>query len=40
MQVETPKVIIPVFPGSNCEYDTMQAFQRAGAEVEVVVFRI
>ena len=39
MQVETPKVIIPVFPGSNCEYDTMQAFQRAGAEVEVVVFR-
>lgn len=33
------KVIIPVFPGSNCEYDTKQAFERAGAEVEIVVFK-
>ena len=35
---EKPKVIIPVFPGQNCEYDTKQQFERAGAEVEVYVF--
>ena len=37
--VAVPKVIIPVFPGSNCEFDTKQAFERAGAEVEIVVFK-
>lgn len=37
--VDRVKVIIPVFPGSNCEYDTKQAFERAGAEVEIVVFK-
>lgn len=36
--IEHPKVIIPVFPGQNCEYDTMQQFERAGAEVEIYVF--
>ena len=36
--IEKPKVIIPVFPGQNCEYDTMQQFERAGAEVEIYVF--
>lgn len=35
---EHPKVIIPVFPGQNCEYDTAQQFVRAGAEVETYVF--
>ena len=35
---DKPKVIIPVFPGQNCEYDTKQQFERAGAEVEVYVF--
>lgn len=35
---EHPKVIIPVFPGQNCEYDTAQQFIRAGAEVETYVF--
>lgn len=35
---DKPKVIIPVFPGQNCEYDTKQQFERAGAEVEIVVF--
>ncbi len=35
---EHPKVIIPVFPGQNCEYDTAQQFERAGAEVETYVF--
>ena len=34
-----PKVLIPVFPGTNCEYDTMRAFRRAGAETEIFVFR-
>lgn len=36
--IDKPKVIIPVFPGNNCEYDTQQQFERAGAEVEVYVF--
>lgn len=35
---EKPKVIIPVFPGQNCEYDTKQQFERAGAEAEIYVF--
>jgi phosphoribosylformylglycinamidine synthase len=34
-----PKVLIPVFPGTNCEYDTARAFEKAGAEVETVVIR-
>ncbi|MBK5253833.1 MAG: phosphoribosylformylglycinamidine synthase [Peptostreptococcaceae bacterium] len=32
-----PKVLIPVFPGTNCEYDTAKAFEKAGAEAEVFV---
>ena len=32
-----PRVIIPVFPGTNCEYDTAHAFKRAGAEPEILV---
>ena len=32
-----PKVLIPVFPGTNCEYDTAKAFEDAGAEAEVVI---
>ncbi len=34
-----PKVLIPVFPGTNCEYDTERQFQFAGAETKVLVFR-
>ncbi len=34
-----PRVLIPVFPGTNCEYDTMRVFERAGAEVETLVIR-
>ena len=34
-----PKVIIPVFPGTNCEYDTAKAFARAGADPEILVIR-
>ena len=32
-----PRVVIPVFPGNNCEYDTARAFERAGAEADVFV---
>lgn len=34
-----PKVVIPVFPGTNCEYDTARAFEKAGAVAETVVIR-
>lgn len=34
-----PQVFIPVFPGTNCEYDTAKAFENAGAKPEIVVFR-
>ena len=34
-----PKVFIPVFPGTNCEYDTARAFEKAGAETDIFVFR-
>lgn len=32
-----PKALIPVFPGTNCEYDTAKAFERAGAKAEIFV---
>ena len=32
-------VVIPVFPGTNCEYDSKRAFERAGANVKLVVIR-
>lgn len=38
-KVAIPKVFIPVFPGTNCEYDLTKAFTKAGAEVETVVFK-
>ena len=38
-KVAKPKVFIPTFPGTNCEYDSARAFLRAGAEVETLVFR-
>ena len=38
-KVAKPHVFIPVFPGTNCEYDSAQAFERAGAETETIVFR-
>ena len=34
-----PKVLIPVFPGTNCEYDSARAVMRAGADAEIVVIR-
>ena len=34
-----PRVLIPVFPGTNCEYDTARAFEKAGAIAETIVIR-
>ena len=36
---ESPLVFIPVFPGTNCDYDTAKAFRKAGAGVKFGVFR-
>ena len=33
------KVVIPVFPGTNCEFDSKRAFEKAGAKVKLVVIR-
>ena len=38
-KIARPKVFIPVFPGTNCEYDTTKAFELAGADVRTVVFK-
>lgn len=38
-KVAKPNVFIPVFPGTNCEYDSERAFKRAGANVVTKVFR-
>ncbi|NLK74992.1 MAG: phosphoribosylformylglycinamidine synthase [Clostridiales bacterium] len=38
-KIAKPRVFIPVFPGTNCEYDNQKAFEEAGAIVETVVFR-
>ncbi len=34
-----PRVLLPVFPGTNCEYDMARAFALAGAEIQELVFR-
>ena len=38
-KIARPKVFIPVFPGTNCEYDLTKSFVAAGADVETVVFK-
>ena len=38
-KVAKPTVFIPVFPGTNCEYDSTRAFERAGANVVTKVFK-
>ena len=38
-KVARPTVFIPVFPGTNCEYDSAKAFERAGADTIVKVFK-
>ena len=38
-RVERPHVLIPVFPGTNCEWDTARAFEKYGAEAEIFIIR-
>ena len=35
--IAAPRVLIPVFPGNNCEYDTKRAFEKAGAVADTLV---
>jgi len=37
--ISKPRVFIPVFPGTNCEYDTARAFERAGAVTDIMVVK-
>lgn len=37
--VAKPKVLIPVFPGTNCEYDSKRAFDAAGGNAEIFIFK-
>lgn len=39
VKVSKPKVIIPAFPGTNCEYDSAKAMNDAGAEAEIIVIK-
>ncbi len=39
VKIAKPKVFIPVFPGTNCEYDVMRAFKAAGADTEIFVIK-
>ena len=39
IKVSKPKILIPVFPGTNCEYDTAKAFNMAGGESEIFVIK-
>lgn len=39
LKLAKPRVVLPVFPGTNCEYDTARAFEAAGAETEIVLIR-
>ena len=39
IKITKPKVIIPTFPGTNCEYDSARAFNDAGAKTKIEVFR-
>ncbi len=39
VKVAKPKVLIPVFPGTNCEYDSARAVMNAGGEADIVVIR-
>ena len=37
IKAASPRVLIPVFPGTNCEYDTQRAFEKAGANTDIFV---
>ena len=38
-KVAKPRVLVPAFPGTNCEYDSAKVFEKAGAESNILVFR-
>lgn len=38
IKVAKPRVLIPIFPGTNCEYDCQRAFEKAGGQVETMIF--
>ena len=39
LRIAKPRVVIPVFPGTNCEYDTAAAFEKAGAKADTLIIR-
>lgn len=39
VKISRPRVFVPAFPGTNCEMDTARAFEKAGAEAKVMVFK-
>ena len=39
IKIAQPRVFVPAFPGTNCEYDTAAAFEKAGAQSSVMIFR-
>ncbi|EQG62257.1 phosphoribosylformylglycinamidine synthase [Clostridioides difficile DA00145] len=39
LSIVTPRVFIPAFPGTNCEYDSARAFERVGANANIRVFK-
>ncbi len=39
IKINRPKVVIPAFPGTNCEYDSARAFEIAGADAEILLIR-
>lgn len=39
IKIAKPRIFIPVFPGTNCEYDTAKAFEKAGGQAETLVIR-
>lgn len=38
-KIAKPRVLVPAFPGTNCEYDSAKVFEKAGAEANILVFR-
>ncbi|WP_410208947.1 phosphoribosylformylglycinamidine synthase [Fusobacterium sp.] len=38
-KVAKPRVLVPAFPGTNCEYDSARAFEKAGAQSNILLFR-
>ena len=39
-KIAKPRVLVPAFPGTNCEYDSARVFEKAGAEANILLFEI